>query len=176
MENPLSDGSRANATQLGIDPDRIVAAGGSAGGHVAACTGVINGHEKGKNLKTSSKPNAMILYNPVIDTTEKGYGLKKVGEKRKEEISPCHHIVKGIVPTLIFHGTADKTVPFENAERFTKSMKRKGNHCLLVPFEGKGHGFFNSKNFRPKSDNKDFDITITESLKFLTELGFNKTH
>jgi acetyl esterase/lipase len=166
---------RAHAKELRVDPNLIIAAGGSAGGHVATCTAVIDGHEEGANLAVSSKPNGLILYNPVIDTTEKGYGLKKVGEKRKTEISPCHHVRKGIVPTLIFHGTADSTVPFENVEHFTKLMKLAGNNCTLIPFEKEKHGFFNGSYFRATNDDAIFMITMKESLKFLKVLKSQKS-
>ncbi|MGB7348048.1 MAG: alpha/beta hydrolase [Pirellulaceae bacterium] len=165
---------RKHAPELGVDPDRIVAAGGSAGGHVAACTGVIEGHEQaGEDLAISSCPNAMILFNPVIDTTEKGYGLKSVGEDRKTEISPCHHVRPGIVPTLVFHGTGDTTVPFENAKRFTRLMNEAGNNCQLESFEGLGHGFFNGEFFRPKTtDTSPYKRTMQQSIEFLKSLGF----
>lgn len=167
---------RENATKLGVNPKQIVAAGGSAGGHVAACTGLIEGLEEEKeNLNVSSRPNAMILFNPVLDTTEKGYGMAKVGQDRKTEISPCHQIKKDIAPTLLFHGTADKTVPFENAKRFATLMKTAGNRCDLKSFEGKGHGFFNGQHFRPKTkDNVLFTQTMKESVSFLESLGFLK--
>jgi len=164
---------RQHAAELGVDPDRIVAAGGSAGGHVAACTGVIQGYEEeGEDSTVSALPNAMILYNPVIDTTEKGYGVTKVGQDRKTEISPCHQVRKSIPPTLVFHGTVDKTVPFENVERFTKLMKDAGNKCMLVPFDKKGHGFFNGAFFKPENGDDDFNTTMVKSIEFLTELGF----
>ena len=164
---------RQHAAELGIDPGRVVAAGGSAGGHVAACTGVIQGHEEdGENGDISTLPNAMILYNPVIDTTEKGYGISKVGRERKTEISPCRQVRGGVPPTLIFHGTADKTVPYENVVRFTKLMKEAGNSCSLVPFKDKNHGFFNGSFFRPKNGDADFNITMEKSISFLKELGF----
>ncbi|MGJ8744442.1 alpha/beta hydrolase [Polaribacter sp.] len=146
---------RKHAKKLGINPSKIVAAGGSAGGHVAACTGVIEGYEEeNEDLSFSSKPNAMILYNPVLDTTEKGYGMEKVGEERKTDISPNHHVKKGIVPTLVFHGKADKTVPFENAERFNVLMNAAGNTCQLESYAGKDHGFFNGPFFRKKKADK----------------------
>lgn len=166
---------RGHCRELGVDPARIVAAGGSAGGHIAACTGVIKGgDEAGEDLKVSSVPNAMILYNPVLDTTPKGYGLGKVGKARQTKISPCHHVRSGIAPTLLMHGTADTTVPFENAERFTRLMKAAGNRCQLEAFEGKGHGFFNSPAFRPAGKDKtsyqrtmELGFTFLESLEFL---------
>lgn len=165
---------RQHASELGVDPSRIVASGGSAGGHVAACTGVIKGlDEAGEDLAVSSIPNAMILFNPVLDTTAKGYGLKSVGKSRQTEISPCHHVGAGIVPTLVFHGTADTTVPFENAERFTRLMKEAGNVCHLERSHGNGHGSFNGIHFRPKTkDLGPYNHSIKASVSFLELHGF----
>jgi len=164
---------REHANELRIDPGKIIASGASAGGHVAACTGVIKGfEEEGENLNISSIPNAMILFNPVVDTTEKGYGMAKVGESRKTKISPCDNVVIGIPKTLIFHGIADKTVPFENIDRFTKQMNEAGNICELIAFKGKGHGFFNGSYFRKKSTDEVFNVTMEKSMTFLKEHNF----
>lgn len=94
--------------------------------------------------------------------------MKKVGEERKDDISPVAHVKPGIPPTIIFHGTADKTVPFENAERFTKLMKEAGNTCELVPFPGKGHGFFNGSFFRPQQSDDDFNAIVQKAFAFTT--------
>jgi len=154
---------RQHAAELGIDSQRIVASGGSAGGHVACTTGVIKGNEEaGEDSKISSVPNAMILFNPVLDTTAKGYGAEKV-KGRETEISPCHQIRKDQPASLILTGKADTTTPYENAERFTRLMKEAGNSCKLIGYDGQKHGFFNARN---KDIYKD---TLEKSEAFLKE-------
>ena len=142
---------------------------------MAACTGVIaNTEEADEETAIPSTANSLILFNPVLDTTTAGYGSKKFTAEQQTELSPCHHVRKGIVPTLIFHGTADKVVPYENAERFTQRMKAAGNICVLVPFEGKDHGFFNGSLFRKENADIDFDLTMTRSVEFLKANGILK--
>src|SRR5436190_14367525 len=58
---------RKEAGRLGIDPNRIATGGGSAGGHIAACTGVVSGFdESSEDAAISSVPNALALFNPVV--------------------------------------------------------------------------------------------------------------
>jgi len=165
---------RAHAKELNIDPNKIVASGGSAGGHIAVCTALIYGKESnGEDLSISPVPNAIAVYNPVLDTTDKGYGSEKV-KGRETEISPSHQIKKNMPPMLIFHGTADKTVPFENAERFTRLMNSSGNDCKLIVFKDQGHGFFNGRVFRKNSSDKYFNLTMYKTDVFLRKLGYLK--
>ena len=158
---------RKHADKLGIDPDRIVASGGSAGGHVAACTGILAGHEDADDdLSISSIPAALVLFNPVIDTSEKGYGAEKLGE-RKLELSPVHHVAPDQPPTILFHGTGDITVPYENAQRFCMAMTNTGNTCRLMTFEDMGHGFFNLG----RHNDVPYVATVRAADEFLNELG-----
>jgi acetyl esterase len=157
---------RANAKELGIDPDRIASGGGSAGGHVGASTGTLPGlEEEGEDLKISSVPNAMVLFNPGVGGGTKGFGIAVF--KEHKALSPADNIKQGQPPTIIFHGKADTTVYYEDVERFTKRMKEKGNQCVLVGFEGKSHGFFNLSK-----DRDSFIKSVTESHKFLAKLGY----
>ncbi len=164
---------RQHSKELGIDPNKIVVSGGSAGGHVAACTGVIEGYDEDLKQKVSSKPNALILFNPVLNTTADGYGANKlVG--RETEISPVHHIKAGVAPTLVLHGTQDTTVPFANSVEFTEKMKECGNECRLVPAFGENHGFFNGLFFRAWNCDRNFNRSMYEVSKFLAEQGYIK--
>lgn len=158
---------RENAEQLNIDPERIIAAGGSAGGHVAACTGTVS-HLVDSTLETeiSYLPNAMVLFNPVIDTGPDGYGYDRLQE-RYREISPVDHVSLNTPPTLIFHGTADSTVVFENVLEFQESMRSAGNRCEVMAFEDKEHGFFNYG----RDDNIPYEKTIAKTDSFLIDLG-----
>ncbi len=136
---------RQHAAELGIDPEKIIVSGGSAGGHVATGTALFAGvDEAGEEVKVSSVPNALVLYFPVIDTSLEGYGNKKCGE-RWQEISPLHRVQAGAPPTLILHGTADTTTPFKGAQAFDAAMHKAGNRCELIAHEGGKHGYLLAK-------------------------------
>lgn len=158
---------RAHAKELGINPDKIIAGGGSAGGHVAACTGTLPDYdEAGEDMSISSIPNAMILMNPVIDTTPAGYTGKMLPTEGDRSLSPVHHVTKDTPPTLICHGTADPTVPYENVVRFKKVMADAGSRCVLDSYEGAKHGFFNPG----REDGKYYPKTLAAIDAFIDSL------
>jgi acetyl esterase/lipase len=157
---------RSNSSELGIDSDKIVVAGGSAGGHLAACTALFENYsDAGDDLSVSTKPLALVLFNPVVDTGKRGYGTEKM-EGHEFEISPVHHIVAGMAPTLIMHGKEDVTVPYENVERFTCLMKQIGNKCELKGYKNQTHGFFNYSR-----SPKFFKKTLLETERFLEKFN-----
>ena len=173
---------RTNAARLGVDPDRIAASGGSAGGHLAAATGMLPEHDvDGASQAVSSVPNAMILFNPVLITAPvPGYpaSLSEQQEKVKkleprlgakpESMSPYHNIEKGQPPVIIFHGKDDPTVPYQSIEFFTQAMSAAGNRCELVGYPDERHGFFNYG----RGDNSVYTDTMRRTDEFLVSLGW----
>ena len=172
---------RAQATRLGVDPNRIAAAGGSAGGHLAAATATLPGHDVvGAEADVSSAPNALILFNPVLITAplagqpeeqeEKLENLRRKLGAEPESMSPYHHVRPELPPTLILHGENDKTVPYQQAELFAEAMIAAGNRCDLVGYPNQGHGFFNAH----RSNNSAYRDTVGRMDDFLVSLGWLK--
>jgi acetyl esterase/lipase len=154
---------KAHAAELGIDPEKIVVSGGSAGGHVAAGTALFDGvDDEIDDLKISPTPAALVLLYPVIDTGPQGYGNAKCGPKWKD-ISPVDHVRAKLPPTLVFHGTGDTVTPFAGAKRFAEEMLQAGNRCELVVHEGGVHGYF-------LYDQKLYDEAVRRMDAFLVSL------
>jgi acetyl esterase/lipase len=156
---------RGHAAELGIDPEKIAAGGGSAGGHVAAATGTLKGfNEPGENTDVSCRPNALVLFNPVFDNGPKGYGYERVKDYWKE-FSPIDNIDAKTPPTVVFLGTSDKLIPVETGKRVQQLMKDAGVRCDLHLYDGQPHGFFNKAKYAE---------TLIEADKFLASLGYLK--
>ncbi len=161
---------RQYAEALNVDPNKIVASGGSAGGHLAAACGTLNGlNQADEDLSISSKPNALVLFNPVFDNGPDGFEHERMGTAW-QEISPAHNITAGVPPTIIFLGTKDHLIPVAIANNFKSIMEAHGNRCALFLYEEQGHGFFN----KSKNDGIYFQKTVYETDVFLHSLGYIK--
>jgi acetyl esterase len=170
---------RQNAKRLGIDPKRVAAGGGSAGGHLAGALGTIREFdEPGEDLAISAVPDALALFNPALvlaavkghDTSdpEKLSAMEERMGVPPEQLSPYHHIRAGLPPTIIFHGRADTTVPYDTSRWFAEKAQELGNHVELVGYDDQKHGFFNYG----KSDNRFFADTLKKLDAFLVSLGY----
>jgi acetyl esterase len=156
---------RAHAAELGMDPGRLAAGGSSAGGHLAAFVGLVEGLDDPQDdLKVSAKPDALVLFNPVLDNgPEGGYGQERIGE-RYRQFSPAHNVNSNAPPAIVFLGTRDHLIPVKTMERFQASMTQAGRRCDLKLYEGQGHAFWGCEPFRTR--------TLLETDKFLASLGW----
>jgi acetyl esterase/lipase len=155
---------RAHAGELGIDPSRIAAAGGSAGGHLAAFTGLVAGHDDpADDASVSARPDALILFNPVLDNGPGGWGTKRVGD-RYPEFSPAHNVKKEAPPAIVFLGTKDALIPVATIETFQANMRAKSVRCEAFFYDGQAHGFFNKEPWTTR--------TLIEADRFLASLGW----
>ncbi len=154
---------RGHAAELGIDPGRIVAAGGSAGGHLAACT-YLAADEGGP---VSPKPAALLLYNPVVDlvalrSTRDKTLVEGLDEEVAARISPSLLIGNRMPPTLVMAGTRDRF--FQQIRGFAEKAKATGALMETSYPEGQQHGYFNRSPW--------LERTTAEADAFLRKIGY----
>lgn len=154
---------REHAAELGIDPNRVVAAGGSAGGHLALMTATGTPASMDRDLV---KPNLLIAYNPVTDLTEERWA-SRFGSNL-EAISPLKLVTPGLPDTLIFHGVEDTTVPIRQVREFCSAVRKAGGNCVLKEYPGAKHGFFN----HGRNNNRWYTPVLSETIAFLKAHGY----
>ena len=132
---------RANAAKFHIDPNKIVVAGQSAGGHLALSTAMIDEYnEKSDDSGISCSPNAILLFSACVNTVE-GWCDRLLADRRTKiwSISPAHNIKTGLPPMIEFHGTDDEQVPKWTVQFFAGDMKAAGNYFEQHMYEGRKH-------------------------------------
>lgn len=155
----------AHAKDYGIDPDRLVIAGDSAGGHLALTTGMLTtGAGFDRSCQTPGEPKvaAIVDLYGITDIADllDGPGKKPFPENWPYTVqwlgnqpnradlakvtSPLTYVRAGVPPTISIHGDADPTVPYSHSVRLQEALQKAGVVHEMVTIPGGGHG-----NFQP---------------------------
>lgn len=159
---------RGRAGEFGIDRRRIVLAGGSAGGLLAASAAL--------RQSRGSRPAALVLFNPVVDLSSARWGLDlpeairantALSPQLLAAISPTAMRLDRLPPTIIFHGTADMVVPIETVDAFCRKAQAAGRTCRLERYPGVGHSFYQRRDVIQSLGVAPFDDTMDKAFAFL---------
>lgn len=144
---------KQHAEELGVDPQRIITGGGSAGGHISILASLNAGLDDPADAKEfDTKVVAYILFNPAL-------GKDAVPDSQVDALG---HLKADMAPALFLFGSLDGWKPASDAAR--TRLKELGNPTSqLWIAEGQNHGFFNRPPWQ--------DVTIAQADRFLVEIG-----
>jgi acetyl esterase/lipase len=152
--------TRSHARELGVDADKIIAAGGSWGGMLAANLALVSGFDApGDDLSISCEPCALVLFNPAVGVMP----MQQVpnGELIREKMAPLLLVKKNAPPAIVFYGTGDRLI--KDGAEFVAKLRALGNRCDYLTAAEQGHGFFNQEPWTT--------ATALEVDRFLISLG-----
>lgn len=158
---------RGHADEIGVDPTKIIAAGGSAGGHLAACTAVVTAYDAESDDKNiSAKPNALVLFNPAMNIAtlfrERAAEQNPVKMDVAEAITPNNFVTKDTPPAILFFGTADQLKI--GGDEFVQKARALGLRAEMWAAPEMPHGFFNKAPW--------MQVTARQMDVFLTSLNY----
>lgn len=136
---------RANAERLHVNPERIGAIGGSAGGHLAAMLSVAGPELDPPGSGSTAVKCAVDLYGPMLWFSQRDIAMFRKTRAEAPELyrqaSPLAHVDKNDPPILILHGTGDKTVAVADSEAFAEALRKAGVEHELVIVPDAPHSF-----------------------------------
>lgn len=155
----------SHAKEYGFDLQKLVLSGGSAGGHLALTTGMLDPSWGFDYACPQGQPEmkipvaAIVNFYGITDVADllegpnqKNYAVRWLGylENRKElagRLSPLSYVRPGLPPVLTIHGDADPTVPYQHAIMLHKALdaKKVPNELLTIP--GGKHGNFSAPEY-----------------------------
>jgi acetyl esterase/lipase len=144
---------KEHAGELGVDPERIIAGGGSAGGHVSALATLNPGlNDPADPAGFDTGVVAYLWFNPAFSPED----------HRDSEIDVLRSLRKEQAPSITFFGTNDTWLKgWEKVSEKLKDLGHSGSEQWFA--EGQGHSFFNKEPWRT--------LTLLAADRFLVQRG-----
>ncbi len=154
-----ANGAKYLAQKGLVDGERLLIAGGSAGGYTTLCAlafrdtfaagashyGVSDAAALAEETHKFESRYLDRLIGPYPDRAD-----------LYRERSPIHHTQGLSCPVIFFQGLEDEVVPPNQAETMFEALKEKGLPVAYVPFEGEQHGFRRAENIKRALDGELF--------------------
>ncbi len=145
---------KQQSSELGIDPDRVITGGGSAGGHVSVLATLQDGlDDPGDPDDIDASVAAYLLFNPAFSADD----------EKDPEVNVMEHLTKELAPAIVFFGTEDRNWK-SGCDAVHQRLRSLGNtttETLLA--QGEGHGFFNRSPWR--------ELSLIAADRFLATQG-----
>jgi acetyl esterase/lipase len=136
---------RAHAKELGVNPDKIAVAGGSAGGYLALMVGLSDdktGPGGDPAAKVSAKVSAVIDMYGVVNFSKHGKGdVPGVSAEAQQAYLPELQCDPQDPAVLILHGTADTTVDIAQSDDMAKALRTAKTSYEYIVVDGAPHTF-----------------------------------
>lgn len=158
---------RENYAFLGVDPNKIVVCGSSAGAYISVSSIMFEEiNNETDNLSTDHLPNALVVFAGGMDGVDIMKRRYPELLEKSTELSPIHHIKNCLPKTIWFCGTAERD--YDQNKEFTQRMVEKGNEITFIEYENMVHGFFHFG----RNNNKYYQDTIQKVEGFLKDTKF----
>ena len=177
-----------NAKKYGIDTNKIVLSGSSAGAHLALIAGMAPPHSLLDNSYLRGhimKPAAIIdFYGPadMLSLLETPNHLKKASimfadmstaKKTAKLISPITYVRKDLPPIFIAHGDQDPTVPYSQSTTLKAALDKVGARNYLYTVRGGKHGKFSKGQMADIYERLSQFLKKEAGLDFTTKDKYN---
>lgn len=156
---------RKQATELNIDPQRVVLGGAGGGAFLALLCAMPTEKAMPPVDGLDCRPQALVLFSALVNTATKGQASERFPDAKTAKLhSPTQLKRRHLPPMLFFHGTADRVTPFAEVTKLCKSLRWRGNAVELVDFEKADHSFYNFN-----VSHEIFENTVAAIDNYLTE-------
>lgn len=137
---------RAHSSQLGVEPDQIVASGHSAGAFLMAAAAVLDRWDDDPSSRVSASADALVLWSAPILLDRMFLATVLPEGVSLQDVVPSFHVRPGVAPSVLIHGADDELVSPSASIDFAAALVAEGNQSEVRLIPGADHFFLEPRH------------------------------